>query len=740
MRFILLFLLGFCMISSSAFGQSDLKILVIDSISHKPINRVTVTIIGTDIKGTTNATGLVELSNIPDGKQQVFITHGRFWQKLLVVEFPISVEIYGITLAPFPADLKSFPIEITRSNCPQRYLPTNVDVLIKEIEPSASRFSSTIGHLLNLSTGTRIQTTTTSSGGSQIRLQGLDGRYTQLLKDGFPLFGGLSSSFDLSQIQPLAFRQIEIIKGAASSFYGGGGAGGVINLVSKRPSHNQILLHQNLSNIGARDFNALILKRFGKLERFGFTGLATLYMHTPYDADKDGYSDLPSVLKIHFSPKFFFFPTENTEISLGAIITDENRRGGDLDLINGFNADTNNFYFDTHVTRRLASQLMGSHTFGEYHTISLKNSINSYERKSQVRQNQQGDIDAFGGNQFRTYSELNYQLIKGGHNLNVGFNINSDEFSEEVKDTSFVRDHESIIYGGSLNYIWNINKFIIIEAGLRADQAMIQSNSSNNSGEFFILPRLSTLFKLGKQVSLRLGGGTGYQMPTIFRRESELFAYQQIAAIDFGNVVAERSYSGNFDVEYQSNFSTDLVSLRFDQNFFYNLIDKPIQLTVDSLGLINYQNSSGQLTTAGFESQIEFTVWKFTLKGGYTYTDAYIQDGAVKNYSTLTPKHSFKGRLTFAQKDYLTIGVHMDYNSEQQIASGLRKRSYATVGVIAEGSIGSFSLFINFENITDVRQTRYESMLSGPNNTPLQTEVWAPLNGFSFNSGIKVRF
>jgi outer membrane receptor for ferrienterochelin and colicins len=154
--------------------------------------------------------------------------------------------------------------------------------LTEEIDEAASMEPGKVSHLLTHTTGIQVQTTSATSNGSVIRVQGLNGRYTQLLKDGFPMYGGFSGSLDIMQIPPLDLRQVEFIKGPASTLYGGGAIGGIVNLISKTPSSNETLLHINYSSIGARDFNAFVSRQIGK---FGFTNLASFHGHLAYDPD-----------------------------------------------------------------------------------------------------------------------------------------------------------------------------------------------------------------------------------------------------------------------------------------------------------------------------------------------------------------------------------------------------------------------------------------------------------------------
>ncbi len=231
-------------------------------------------------------------------------------------------------------------VEATRTNRSIANVPTRTEVLTDEIDEAASMEPSRIAHLITHSTGIQVQTTSATSNGAVVRIQGLNGRYTQMLKDGFPLYGGFSGSLDVMQIPPLDLRQVEYIKGSASTLYGGGAIGGLINLLTKRPTNEQ-LLHINRSSIGAQDINLFLSRRQGK---WGYTTLISRHLHSPYDADGDSFSDVPSVRKWAINPKLFFYPNARTEFWLGAQIQFEDRVGGDLSMIERDAPTAANFY------------------------------------------------------------------------------------------------------------------------------------------------------------------------------------------------------------------------------------------------------------------------------------------------------------------------------------------------------------------------------------------------------------
>jgi len=131
----------------------------------------------------------------------------------------------------------------------------------------------------------------------------LDGRYTQLLKDGFPLFGGFSGGLSIMQIPPLDLQQFEIIKGSSSTLYGGGAIAGLVNMVSKTPEDEpnlEIMLTQTQA-LGSTA-NAFYSRRNGKI---GYTLYGSGHYQNAYDPDGDDFTNLPETKSFSFNPKSF---------------------------------------------------------------------------------------------------------------------------------------------------------------------------------------------------------------------------------------------------------------------------------------------------------------------------------------------------------------------------------------------------------------------------------------------------
>lgn len=186
--------------------------------------------------------------------------------------------------------------------------------------------------LLNESTGIITQQTSATSANASIRIQGLDGRYTQILKDGFPVFAGAASGLGLLQTPPLDLKQVEIIKGSTSTLYGGGAIAGLVNLISKTPEEKRDLsVHLNGTTGKELDISTFYGQRFGKV---GTTIFAAYNRNWAYDPSDTGFTAIPEFYRLVFNPRLFLYPTANTEISVGVNMMFEDRMGGDIEYVN----------------------------------------------------------------------------------------------------------------------------------------------------------------------------------------------------------------------------------------------------------------------------------------------------------------------------------------------------------------------------------------------------------------------
>ena len=733
--FFLLLITALCASFTSA--QNNFSAIVKDAETKETLIDVNVILKGTKNGASTDLNGEVLLTEIPNGAQSFSFTYMGYTELTRTFIFPKDGEsIHEILLSKEPVEIDEIIVESTRSNKSISLTPTRVEALTDEIDEAASMEPSRISHLITHTTGVQVQTTSASSNGAVVRIQGMNGRYSKMLKDGFPLYGGFSGSLDVLQIPPLDLRQVEFIKGSSSTLHGGGAIAGVLNLLSKTADKDEILLHFNHSTVGSNDLNAFVSRRFGK---FGFTNLVSYQLHKKFDADDDGYADLPKLSKFNFNPKLFFYPNEQTSFYFGGTITREFREGGDVSLIDNLAPNNEHFYSDLQESSRYTTQFKLDHAINENQSLIFKNSFNVFDRYLNIRQNSAGNSAIFGGRQNSHFSELTYGIQGSKQELIIGANYVSDDFVRKDYDEPSYLPVEENHQTASLfvNHIWDANKFIDVESGLRADWNKNKSNISEDKGEVFIMPRIAALVKYTPKLSTRISGGLGYRPMTIFNEEAEPHGFKNFMAIDFANTQAENSIGLNGDIAYKSMIGDNML-LSLNQMFFYNIIQNPIVLNQDLI-TDNYffHNAANEIISQGFETQLKFTFWKITWFLGYTYTDVYF-NANEKETIVLNPKHSVKGDFLFVEDGKWRIGLDYEYKSPQKLSNGSNSRDLFTTGLVIERTIDNFVLFFNAENITDARQTRYESIRSSENNTPQFTEIWAPLDGRFINFGLKI--
>ncbi len=679
---------------------------------------------------TADLNGLVEIKNIPNGQHAVHFSFIGYESLIDTFDFPILIqEPLTIFLHSTTGELEEVIVEGTRSNRSIDNVPTRVEVLTEEIDEASTMDPSKVAHLLTHSTGIQVQQTSATNNTANVRIQGLDGRYTQILKDGFPIYGGFSGNLSIMQIPPLDLRQVEYIKGSASTLYGGGSISGLINLISKEPTIEENLIHINASHIGAFDVNAFTAKRFGKI---GYTLLAQRNFHRYFDADKDGFTDLPQLTKYNFNPKVFFYFTDKTKMYMGATFTNEIREGGDAKLLNHQYPDSLHFYKETNDINRITTQVKLDHNLNSNNSITLRNSFNHFHRGLALTSSSLSGEYRFAGDQLSSFSELSFTSKNEKSVIITGLNFYSDLFEETPLHSSILRNEEFQTVGGFLQYTRDLGKIISFEAGLRGDYV--------KNDRAYVLPRLFTLFKWTPRLTTRIGGGMGYRNPTIFNQESELLGYKNVMPIDKNKVTAEESYGGSADLSFKSAIG-EKCFININQMVFYTYLKSPLVLADTGIlsGIYHFMNANGQTQSSGLETFFKFGFYDFVLFVGYTYTNATNTFNRKTQEFTLTPKHSLKGDLLYALPGKWRIGVDYEYKSGQLLSSGRRTIAYWTFGAVVERTIKNFILFGNVENFTNVRQTKYESMISAPYNTPQFTEVWAPLDGFVFNAGIKIR-
>jgi len=722
---VLFIALLFAIISNA---QTTLRAVIKDAKTNEPLIGATASIIGTAQGAISDTSGTVILNNIPDGKQTIKFSYVGYETRLDTLNFPLLQE-QPLVILLMPTgkgegqELEAVVIGATRTSRTIATIPTRVEVISgEELDEKGNMKPGDIRMMLAESTGIQTQQTSATSGNSSIRIQGLDGRYTQIIRDGFPLYSGFSGGLGLLQIAPLDLKQVEVIKGSSSTLYGGDAIAGLVNLVSKTPTKNR-QLNMLLNGTSAKGLDASLF--YGqKFDKIGTTIYAAYNHGTPYDPANIGLSAIPRFNRYTLNPKLFFYLDDRTTVITGINATMENRIGGDMQYLDGKGSPTHS-YFEQNKTGRYSSQVELDHIINANEKWTIKNSVSYFDRSIALPDY------LFSGVQISSYSEANYSKKGKRADWVAGLNFLTDNFTEDRNSTFPVRNYNYTTVGGFIQNTWDASKFITVETGLRGDY--------HNAYGFFLLPRVSALFNFNQHLSSRLGGGLGYKSPTVFTEDAERIDFRSVLPIDVSNTKAERSYGANYDLNYRTGLFDNQVSLSINQLFFYTRIADPILFVPLANGTYQYQQPGGDLHTQGTETNVKLTYNNFKLFLGYTYSDVRQHIGGIFSAYRLVSKNRLNNVLVYEKECDFKIGLEAYYFSPQKLNDGTSGRGYWTTGLMAEKTWKRFSLFINFENLTDTRQTKFGPIYTGSITDPQFKDIYAPLDGFVMNGGIKLK-
>ena len=718
----LLYILFLTICTTNLFAQNTFKGVIKNEKTKETLASVSVFIINSQINSISDENGNVTIENIPNGKQTIVFNLIGYRKKEKTFEFPQN-DIIEIFLESTAEELEEVKItSTTRSSRNIKNIPTRIEMISgEELDEKSSMQPGNIKMILTESTGIQTQQTSQVSGSASIRIQGLDGKYTQLLQDGFPLYSGFASGLSILQIPPLNLKRVEVIKGSTSTLYGGGAIAGLINLITKEPiEKREISFLANINQTQALDLSGFYAEKYKKS---GLTIYASNNSQKAYDANKDGFSDIPKFNRFSFNPKFFYNPNQKTNLSFGLNTSFEKRIGGDMVVINN-KPNTNNTFFERNNSNRYSVQAKFERIFDNKNILTVKNSIGYFNRKIE-RQSYN-----FEGNQIATFTEINYLIPNEKSEWNLGATLISDNFEQ----TNFILDkldykNSALGFFAQNNLI--VNDKIILESGLRLD--------FTNRNNVFVLPRVSLLYKINDKIKSRFGGGLGYKTPTVFSEETEEKAFQNINSLDFSKVNPEKSYGLNADINYKTTIF-DEINFAINQMFFYTIIRNPLVLNPIPFSTnFAFENANDNIETKGFETNIKLRFEDISCYIGYTFIDAKRNFNNISTINPLTAKHRINANLMYEWDEKLRIAYEVFYVGNQFLTNNEKVRDYWVMGISSEYKFKYFSLFLNLENFLDSRQSRYENMYSGTIQNPQFREVYTPTDGFILNGGIKVK-
>ncbi|MER3497480.1 MAG: TonB-dependent receptor [Chitinophagaceae bacterium] len=716
--FLILLATAFAQIS---LAQSNFVGFVKDSLTKQPLASVTVKIKDKNIVGITDTAGFVLLKNIPPGNHTILFSSAGYQDRNNNLNFPLEgVDSIIILMLPAEKEIEEVVISSARTESRIENTPTRVEVLgSEEVNEEAGIKPGNIASLLGDIAGIQTQQTSAATGNTEMRVQGLPGNYTQLLRDGMPLFGGYAGNFSVLQIPPLDLKQIEIVKGSVSTLYGGGAIAGMINLISKKPREGKfektILLNQ--SSLGESNVHAFLADRKNK---FGYTFFTGLTHQKQKDVNEDGFSDIPGIESYFLHPAFFVYPNKKSAISVGYNGVFEKRKGGDMQVLKN-RPDSQHQYFDKNQLSRHTINLNYDFNIPGNNKLSFKSTASWFSRKILT--------NVFGtqGQQLSYYNEFSY-LKRTKKNVWVGgINFNGEKFSiTRFPDSLGIDAYNFFTAGFFLQDDWRMNEKVTVETGLRLDH-------HNQYGNFF-LPRFSLLYKINAAFITRFGGGLGYAIPSAFESDIDERDYKFLRL--FENIKAEKSAGANWDVNFHHKISEWNITV--NQTFYYTRISQPV-VKYELNPYIYFSNATRPIDTKGLETYVQLQHDELEIYLGYVYTIAKKLYDAAHPYMSLSARNKFASVLAYEFSKNFRAGIEAAFTGRQYLDDGRKTPAFLFVAAMMRYDYKMFSFVLNGENLFDYRQTKKENIVFPPYNNPSFKQLWAPIDGRVINFSVRVK-
>ena len=721
----------FLLLTSSAMAQL-VQVRVLDSLNREPLVGVTLQVNTKPVSGAvTNTEGIAQLTGLTTGRYQLKISYLGYKPYSRPINLPAD-SLLTVRLASAADELDVVTVSATRTNRRIEDLPVKIEVLGQEdMDEEAAVVPGNVGSILGDISIIHLQRTSLPTGNEGIRMQGIAPKYTQILRDGLPLYEGFSGNLGVLQIPPLDLKQVEIVKGSASTLYGGGAIGGLINLVSRKPgSEPELTVVANRSNLRESNLNVYGSKQLS--DKVGFTMFAGYTNQPAVDVNGDGFSDVPLIHQFDLHPRLFLTPNSQNKVNVGYSFVTERRDGGYVSVVNNPGANPGNLYTLNNNLIRHTGDATYEHRFTDQHSLTARGTVSYFDRK------QTDGGYRFDGRQLSSYVELADNYEHGAHSMVAGVNLTHEQFSKGVTDVTTIRNFTYNTVGAFVQDDYTAGRSVTFQGGLRLDHHNVYGN--------FFLPRLSILIKPAEKFTIRTSIGTGYKTPNVFGNVTTTTPgastrYRYLQGLDPA-VTSEHSLGLNMDIGYKGNIGEHLT-VQLDQAFFYSYVRNPIvavaDLTNPATPLTRLQNASYNYRTLGTDTylRLEYDAIEFYLGYNHTAARQTSVSGNGQQFVPFNPRDKFSLTVAYEIPDKWRFGIEASWVGNQYIYNNQPVPSYYFWATAVERMFGRFHLILNAENLFNVQQINYGPVVTGDVRNPSIAPLWGPQQGRIVNLALK---
>ena len=612
---------------------------IIDASTKEHIPYATISVEGTTIGCAADGTGHYNINNIPVGEYNLVIS-AIGYQTLTVAydaKFSTSTEL-NFTLKEATTFVDEVVVSATRNETNRRKTATVVNVASTKLFEGTA--SSNLSDAMNFQSGLRVETTCGNCGAPQLRINGLEGQYSQILLDSRAIFSSLAGVYGLDLMPVAMVERVEVIRGGGSALFGSNAIGGVVNIITKDPVRNTLSL-SNTTNIledGTPDINSSLGGAFVSDDyKLGAYIFGQVKNRDGYDRNGDQFTDITRLRSETVGFRGYYKTSAHSRLNAEYHHIHDFRRGGNnldaaphmADLCEqvDHNIDGGSISFDYFPNlRHRASGYLSAQNIGRSSYFGAENNPDAYGTTT--------DMTFVGGAQYT----FKYKALLPAE-LTAGIEYNYNALNDYYIATDRRIDQQTTVYGLFAQNEWKSDKLNAL-VGFRLDKHNMINKPSFS-------PRVTVRYSPIEDLGLRASYSSGYRAPQAYNEDLHIDALNNtVSVIRLSETLSpEYSHSFNLSADYYRNFGRLQANMLLEG--FYTILDDVFTLEkvgVDENGIIiNERRNATGATIGGFTIETKLGIPSiFDVQLGYTYQQSRYEEPEKWSDSVTPQREMFR--------------------------------------------------------------------------------------------------
>ena len=606
---------------------------VVDSRSGEHLPFITITVKGTTIGTTTDVSGHYLLGNLPVGRPLTVVAQSVGYKS---AERSVTLGAHSTTELNFEleeqaVDVGEVVVEIDRNSVIRKETPSLVNILNSKLFERTN--AATLADGLSFQPGVRVEDGCQNCGFAQVRINGLDGHYSQILLDSRPLFSALNGVYGLEQIPANMIERVEVIRGGGSALFGASAIGGTINIITKEPLRDWAEIGHTLMSVGcsgAYDNNTTInASLVSNNRKAGIYVYGQNRYRSGYDHDGDGYTELPNLRNQMFGMRSYLRTGDHSKLTLEYHGINEFRRGGNrLDLpaheaniteqtdhnINGASVAFDLFSRDDRTRHLSVYSAVQQTTRKSYYGGTGEGATDEELENARKAYGRTDGLTVISGAQFLQRFE---RLLFLPSELTLGVEHSYDHIDDVTIGYDMRTNQKVHILSGVIQNEWKARKWSFLLGG--------RFDHHNMVDHVIFSPRINLRYNPTAQINLRLNYAGGFRAPQTFDEDLHiaLVGGERVVTQLAPDLREERSNSLSASIDLYRSFGSVETNLLVEG--FYTALDHifatrylPEPNEKGETVLERYNGGGATVAGVNVEAKAAFSRW-FDLQAGITW-------------------------------------------------------------------------------------------------------------------------